>query len=122
MKSMLHESELRVLEILWNKGDTAAKDLAASLKQSVGWHKSTSYTVIQKCIGKGLIGRLEGDFICYANLEKAEAQKKEASLLADKMFNGSADLLIASLLGSNKLTNAQVNQLRNMVQEFSEEA
>ena len=121
MKNMIFESELKVLELLWEEGDLTAKDLAIKLKDSTDWSKTTSYTVIKKCVDKGLVERLGSNFTCRVVITKEEAQKQESALLAEKMFGGSSDLLIASLLGGGKMTSSQVDQLRNMVQEFATE-
>jgi predicted transcriptional regulator len=106
---------------LWNEGDTTAKDLAIKLKESTEWEKTTTYTVIKKCIEKGLIERLGTNFICRAIITREEAQKKEAEILANKMFGGSSGLLISSLLGGSKMTPSQLDTLRSMVQEFAVE-
>ena len=116
MKEMIFESELRILEVLWDEGDTMAKDLAIKLNESIAWNKSTTYTIIKKCIDKGLVERLETGFImCRATITKEEARKRESEILVDKMFEGSSDLLIASLLGGSKITTSQIEKLRHMV-------
>ncbi|MDR3277301.1 MAG: BlaI/MecI/CopY family transcriptional regulator, partial [Oscillospiraceae bacterium] len=46
----LFDSELRVMEILWQNGDTTAKQLAKILSEQVGWSKTTTYTVVKKCL------------------------------------------------------------------------
>jgi len=119
MKKMIYESELKIMKILWNEGDTSAKNLAKKLNQSTDWSTTTTYTIIKKCIEKGLIERRGDKFTCHALITKEEAQKKEAKILADKMFNGSSDLLIASLLGGNNMSDLQIKALRNMIQQFT---
>ena len=121
MKNMIFESELKVLEVLWNEGDTTAKDLAIKLNKSTAWSKTTTYTVIKKCVDKGLVERLGTNFTCRAMITQKEAQKHESEILVDKMFNGSSDLLVASLLGGTKITTSQIDKLRHMVQEFGAE-
>jgi len=118
MKKTIFESELKILEILWNEGDMTAKDLAGRLNESTAWSRTTSYTIIKKCIEKGLVERLGDDYTCRALITKEEAQKLESEILVDKMFDGSSDLLIASLLGNNKITTVQIEKLRNIVEEF----
>lgn len=102
MKNMIFESELKVLETLWDEGDLRAKDLATKLNASTSWCKTTTYTVIKTCIKKGLIERLGTNFTCRATITREEARKREAEILVDKMFDGSTDKLIASLLGGSK--------------------
>ena len=117
-KKMIYEGELKILEALWEEGDMTAKGLAIKLEKSVGWRQTTTYTVINRSVGKGLIKRLGTDFTCRAAITQEEARKQEAELLVNKLFDGSPDKLIASLLGRSKLTTSQIEKLRNILQEF----
>ena len=58
MEIKLFDSELKVMDILWKEGDTSAKDIAEILNRQVGWSKTTTYTVIKKCINKGAAGQV----------------------------------------------------------------
>ena len=49
----LFDSELKIMDVLWRKGKTPAKEIADELGQSIGWNKNTTYTVIKKCVDKG---------------------------------------------------------------------
>ena len=100
MKKMIFESELKVLEILWSMGDTSAKDLAIKLNQSTAWSKTTTYTVVRRCIDKGLIEK-GNKFMCRALITREEAQRIESEILIDKMFDGSTHLLLEHLLDSH---------------------
>ena len=57
MSLKLFDSEKRVMECIWDNGDMSAKEIAAELNIRVGWSKTTTYTVIKKCIEKGAIRR-----------------------------------------------------------------
>jgi len=107
MKSTIFESELKVLEILWNEGDTTAKDLAIKLNESTAWSKTTTYTVIKKCVDKRLIERLGTNFTCRAMITREDAQKHETDLLINKMFGGSSDLLIKLLLDGREMPTSK---------------
>lgn len=118
---MLYESELKVLEVLWAEGDMTAKALAIKLNQSINWSKTTTYTILSKLVNKGLIQRIGPNFTCHVILTKEEARKQEVDLLTKKLFDGSSDLLTASLLGGKQLTSDQIEKLRDMVQELAAE-
>lgn len=47
MTVKLFDSELKVMDLLWKKGDISAKEIAAELKEQIGWSKTTTYTVIK---------------------------------------------------------------------------
>lgn len=115
MDIKLFDSELKVMDILWENGDTTAKEIARQLNEQIGWSKTTTYTVIKKCINKDAIERIGRDFLCHPLVTKDEVREHEAMELVDKMFDGSSDLLIASLLDRKKLSAEQIAKLRKMV-------
>ena len=114
------DSELKVMEILWENGDTAASEIARILNEKVGWSKTTTYTVIKKCDEKGLIRRSEGKILCHALVSKDEVREQETSILVDKLFEGAPDLLVANLLSSGKISKEQLAKLREQVLEEEE--
>ena len=93
LKIPVCESELKVLECLWEKGPMTAKKLSLLLEEKVNWKKTTSYTVIKNCVHKGLVSRYEPNYLCIAKFTKEEVQLGEVMLLADKLFDGSSDLM-----------------------------
>ena len=112
----LFDSEWKVMEVLWQDGDTTAKELTLRLADSAGWNKNTTYTVIKKCVEKGAIERREPNFLCHACITKEAAQQKEADTLLDKVFGGSAELLFASVLSGRKLKKEELERLRALVE------
>ena len=52
MQIRLFESELKVMEVLWREGASAAKHVADVLGRQVGWNKNTTYGH-QEMRGKG---------------------------------------------------------------------
>ena len=114
----LYDSELKVMEVLWREGDVEAKRVAAVLNAEVGWNVNTTYTLIKRCIKKGAVERREPRFICHALIPKEQVQRQETDELLNKLFDGSADKLFASLLGREDLSPAQIERLRRMVEEL----
>ena len=112
----LFDSEWKVMEVLWQDGDTTAKELSLRLADSAGWNKNTTYTVIKKCVEKGAIERREPHFLCHASITKEAAQQEEADTLLDKVFGGSAELLFASVLSGRQLKKEELERLRALVE------
>ena len=54
----LCESELKVMELLWEEGELRAGEIVPILSARVGWNRNTTYTIIKKCVEKGAIGGL----------------------------------------------------------------
>ena len=118
MEYKIYDSELHILEILWEDGEMAAKDVAAKALRRTGWSKTTSYTVLKKCVEKGLVERSEPGFRCRALVSREEVQRQETRGLIDRMYGGSADRLVASLLTGRALTGDEISRLRRLVEEL----
>lgn len=108
------------MELLWKNGEMSAKEIAAALSESVNWSKTTTYTVIKKCVEKGAVIRTEPGFVCKAAVSESEVQEAEAFELIDRLFGGKADLLVSALIGSGKISSEQLEALRSLVKGMEE--
>ena len=114
----LFDSELKVMDVLWREGDLPAKAIARTLTEEIGWNVNTTYTLIKRCIAKEAIERSEPGFMCHALVSKEQVQQEETQELIDKVFDGSADKLFASLLGGRRISREQLERLRSMIDEM----
>ena len=114
----LFDSELKVMDVLWREGDLPAKAIAKTLTEEIGWNVNTTYTLIKRCIAKKAIERSEPGFMCHALVSREQVQQEETQELIDKVFDGSADKLFASLLGGRRISREQLEQLRSMIDEM----
>ena len=115
MDVKLFDSELKVMDVLWKRGDTPAKEIAQVLTAELGWNVNTTYTLIKRCISKGAIQRSEPGFLCHALIPKSAVQEAETDELINKVYDGSADKLFAALLSRKQLSPQQIEKLRQIV-------
>lgn len=115
MQIKLFDSELKVMDVLWKCGDTTAKQISQQLKEQVGWNKTTTYTLIRRCIDKGAIERIEPNFVCRPLVTIEQARELETTELINKMYDGSADQLVASIIGRKTLTSKEIEGLKQLV-------
>ncbi len=115
MQIKLFDSELKIMDVLWKNGDTTAKRIAEILKEQVGWNKTTTYTLIRRCIDKGAIERMEPNFVCHPLVTIEQARELETTELINKMYDGAADQLMASILGSKSLSPEEIEKLKQLV-------
>ena len=74
MSVRLFDSELKVMKLLWKEGKLSAKQIAEMLKAQIQWSKTTTCTVIKKCIEKDAVLRIEPGFICRPLISIEEAR------------------------------------------------
>jgi predicted transcriptional regulator len=115
----LFDSELRVMEPLWKSGELSASQIAGLLDADIGWSRTTTYTIIKKCIEKGAIIRREPGFICRPAISKEEVRKQETAEFINKLFDGSTELFLASFVNEENLSKEQLKKLRALVDELS---
>lgn len=118
MDIKLFDSELKVMDTIWQEGDVTAKHIADVLNAEVGWNKNTTYTLIKRCINKGAIERREPNFICHALIPKEAVQEAETEELIDKVYDGSVDKLFAALLDRKKLSEQQIENLKDIINKL----
>ncbi len=118
MTVKLHDSELKVMDVLWREGELPARQVADILENEVGWNVNTTYTLIKRCIKKEAIERTDPGFHCRALIPKEAVQEAETDELINKIYDGSADKLFAALLGRKKLSDEQIQRLRDIVDEL----
>ena len=51
-------------------------------------------------------------------MSREEVREQETNELIDKMYGGSADRLVASLLGSKKLSVDEISHLKKLIEEL----
>lgn len=118
MQIKLFDSELKIMDVLWKNGDTTAKRIAEILNEQVGWNKTTTYTLIKRCIDKGAIERIEPNFICHPLVTVEQAREFETTELINKMYDGAADQLVASILGRKNLSPEEIKRLKQLVENL----
>lgn len=117
MENKLFDSELKVMEVLWEYGEKSAREIVDILSERIGWNKNTTYTVIKKCIDKGAIEREEPGFLCRPLVTKDEVAQSETEQLINKMFGGSSELFFSSFLKNQGISEEDAARLAKMIQE-----
>jgi BlaI family penicillinase repressor len=111
----LFDSELRVMEVLWQEGALPARRVAEILGEKIGWNKNTTYTVIKKCVEKGAVAREEPDFVCCPLVDREAVQKEETDALINKMFGGSSQLFFSSFLRQRGVSEKEAERLLRLI-------
>ena len=90
MSIKLFDSELKIMNVLWQEGDCTAKYISDVLKEETGWNM----------------------------IPKEEVQEAETNELINKVYDGSVDKLFAALLGKKKLSKEQIKKLKDIVNDL----
>lgn len=111
----LFDSELKILEALWDHGALTAGQMAKLLAEETGWNRNTTYTVLKKCIDKGAVRRIDPGYRCEALVTREEVRREETDQLIHRFFDGSAETFFAAFLDGQRLSPQEVQRLKELV-------
>lgn len=117
MPQKIFDSELKIMELVWEYEPVSAKQLSILAGQQIGWNKNTTYTVLKKLEGKGFIQRGEPGFICTSLVSRNEVSRSETQSLIDKLFGGSKKAFFSALLEDERLSESEIAELREMIEK-----
>lgn len=116
MEQKLFDSELKVMELIWEGEPISAKSVSLLAADRYGWNKNTTYTVIKKLEAKGVLHREEPGFVCTSRISRDEICKTETQGLIDKLFGGSRKALFSALLEDENISAEELDELRAMIE------
>lgn len=109
----IFESEYRFCLILWENEPISSGKLSELCKEKLGWSKTTTYTVIKRLQERGVVKN--ENTIVTSLVSKEEAQVAELEELVAKRFEGSLPAFIAAFARSKKLSDAEVEEIRRII-------
>ncbi len=115
MKTKLYDSELKLMELLWENEPVSAKELSLKAYEKTGWNKNTTYPVIKKLIDKTVISREEPGFICRSVINRENVRRIETDSLIGRFFGGSKTALFSALLEDESLSEQELRELKTLI-------
>lgn len=112
----ISDSELDVMKVLWEAEDALPVTvIREKLQERKGWEATTVKTLVSRLLGKGVIAQEKRKVFFYSPLvTEAEYNEWATSNLIHRLYKGSAKSLIAALVRSDDLTEADLKELREM--------
>ena len=110
----ISDSELEVMKVLWQAGDALPVNvIRETLQRDRGWEATTVKTLIGRLLVKGVIEQEKRKVFYYSPLiSEAEYNAWATDNLIQKLYHGSAKKLVAALVQSEGLTQADIEELR----------
>jgi predicted transcriptional regulator len=113
----LTEAELRLMRILWRRGESAVTDLVAGLPDGEALAYNSVLTTIRILEQKGYVAhRQEGRaFVYRATIREEEASRSEVRHVLSRFFGNSRERLLLSLLGDEEISPAELDRLKQAI-------
>ncbi len=110
----LTEAELRLMKILWRRGESAVTDLVAALPDGEPLAYNSVLTTIRILEQKGYVEhRQEGRAFVYRPcVAEDEASRSEVKHVLSRFFGDSRERLLLSLLGDDEISPEELERLK----------
>ncbi len=114
LSEKISDSELEVMRVLWEAGDALPiTELRQTLRERKGWEATTVKTLVQRLVGKGVLEQEKRKVFYYRPLvSESEYSDWAVSGMVRRLFRGSAKALVATLVQSEELSDADIAELR----------
>lgn len=114
----LTEAELRLMKILWRRGESAVNDLVTAMPDGEILAYNSVLTTIRILEQKGYVDhRQEGRaFIYRPIIAEQEASRSEVKHILGRFFGNSREQLLLSLLGEGDISRDELKRLKAAIE------
>ena len=114
----LCDSDYKFMTIVWEHAPLNSGELVTLCNEQLGWKKSTTYTVIKKLCERGFIKNENA--VVTVLVAKEECQAVETDYFVERTFGGSLPSFLAAFLNDRKLSDAEAEEIKKMIDAHKE--
>ena len=113
----LTEAELRLMKLLWARGESAVSDLVAAIADGEAIAYTSVLTTVRILEQKGYVKhRQEGRAFLYSPcVAEHEASRSEIKHMMQRFFGNSRERLLLSVLGDDDIDAEELSRLKALI-------
>ncbi len=117
------ESELEILQVLWEKGQASVRDVHEELLKTKEAGYTTTLKLMQIMHEKGLVKRDDSikTHIYQAAVSKEKTQKHLLGKMIDTLFGGSPTQLVMQALGNHKASDIEIEEIQKLLDNLKKQ-
>ena len=118
------DSELEILNILWEKGPCTVREIHEVLEKSKDAGYTTTLKLMQIMLDKKLLSRDASSktHIYNAAISQEHTQGQLVKRMIDTVFNGSAMDMVMQALGNHKANAEELEQIKQYLDEMEKKS
>ena len=115
----LTDAELRLMNVVWQLGSATVSEVVENLSGDPPLHYSTVLTILRILETKGYLKhRKEGRaFVYRAAVQREQEREKAVTHLLRRFFDGSAEMLMLSLVERKGVSTEELKRIRKRIAE-----
>jgi predicted transcriptional regulator len=109
--------ELEILHVLWDSGPSSLGQICQAVNERRPFAKTTVATVLTVMLDKQLVKRSRGSrgYLWAARVSRQATTDSLVGKLLDRVFDGSAQRLVAHLLEATRLTDQEREEIKGLL-------
>ncbi len=115
----LTEAELRLMDVVWEKGEATVSEVAEALPRDLGLAYNTVLTTMRILEEKGFLRHTKSKegraFVYRAVVGRDEASRTALRYLVSRFFRNSPELLVLNLLEDEELSRKELGRIRALL-------
>jgi predicted transcriptional regulator len=117
----LTDAELRLMDVLWEKGSATVADVSEALPKDPPLAYSTVLTTMRILETKGYVRHHKDGraFVYQPVVGREQARESAVKHLVRRFFENSPELLMLNLMEGKKIDAAELKRLRQRIEEES---
>jgi predicted transcriptional regulator len=119
----LTEAELRLMKLLWQRGESAVSDLVAAMPEGETLAYTSVLTTVRILEQKGYVNhRQDGRAFLYSpTVAEHEASRSEIKHMLQRFFGNSRERLLLSVLGDEEIDAEELQRLKALIARTAED-
>ena len=116
------DTELAILRVLWERGASTVRQVHDALAGTRDTGYTTTLKLMQIMADKGLVRRNETErtHVYSAIAGQEQTQRQLVQDLVDRAFGGSAAQLVLRALSTDDATDAELKEIRKLIDDYRE--
>lgn len=117
----ISDAEWQIMKVVWKDAPLTTTKIIEALSHETDWSPKTIHTLISRLVKKGAVGvdKAPAQYEYYPLLSKEECTMDEAGAFIRKVFDGSFYQMVASFINDDKITEKEIEKLKQILDERS---
>ncbi len=108
-------SDFKFMSVVWDNEPVQSGDLVKVCLDTLGWKKSTTYTMVKKMADKGYLKNENS--VVTSCVSRKEAESFESHFVIENTFEGSLPAFIAAFMQDRSISDEEAEQIRKLIDQ-----
>lgn len=111
--------ESRFADLIWRHAPLTTGELVKLCQEELCWKRTTTYTVLKRLCERGIFQTQ--DSVVTALLSREAFYSMQSRRFVEETFDGSLPAFLAAFTAREKLSPAEVEEIKKMIEAYGEE-